>query len=136
MVPSPRKRVTRASFNQTWDDTNTTLFDPSSLPVARIPRGWERKPETKKTEEGREKKIWRRVNTRSRAPDTAEEEDEEENDARSRAVKRQQHMSPKAMEKTTAKLNGKKRAFKGTQWDRRKSVLPSRNGLAYHEWRY
>ena len=53
-----------------------------------------------------------------------EEEDEEEQDARSRPVKRRQHMSPKAMEKSTSRL-GKKRAFKATRWDRRKSVLPS-----------
>jgi hypothetical protein len=128
MVPSPRKRAPRASFNQTWDDTDAALLDPSSLPVARIPRGWERKQETKRTGEGREKKIWRRINLRSRASDVAEEEDEEEHDARSRAVKRQQNMSPKAMEKTTSKLNGRKRAFKATRWDRRKSVLPSRTG--------
>jgi hypothetical protein len=128
MVPSPRKRAPRASFNQTWNDTDAALLDPSSLPVARIPRGWERKQETKRTGEGREKKIWRRFNLRSRASDVAEDEDEEEHDARSRAVKRQQNMSPKAMEKISSKLNGKKRAFKGTRWDRRKSVLPSRTG--------
>ncbi|KAH7396517.1 hypothetical protein DE146DRAFT_40080 [Phaeosphaeria sp. MPI-PUGE-AT-0046c] len=124
MVPSPRKRATRASFNQTWDDSDAASFDPSSLPVARIPRGWERKQETKRTEQGREKKIWRRVGLRSRASNTADEEDEEEHDARSRAVKKQQHMSPKAMEKTASRLNGKKRTFKATRYDRRKSVLP------------
>lgn len=134
MAPSPRKRVTRACFNQTWDETDAALLDPGSLPVARIPRGWERKQEAKKTEAGRTKKIWRRVNLRSRAPETTEEEDDEEdNDARSRATKRRQHMSPEAMEKTTAKPNGKTRAFKGTRWDRRKSVLPSRTYSVYDE---
>lgn len=129
MVPSPRKRAPRATFDQTWDESNAALFDPNSLPIARIPRGWERKQEIKKTEEGREKKIWRRFNLRSRASDAAEEEEEEEEeeqDARARPVKKLQHMSPKAMEKTTAKTNGKKRTFKATRWDRRKSVLPSR----------
>tara|TARA_R110002003_G_scaffold878_13_gene21776 strand:+ start:22193 stop:22597 length:405 start_codon:yes stop_codon:yes gene_type:complete len=125
MVPSPRKRAPRSPFRQTWDETDAAFLDPNSLPVARIPRGWERKQETKKTEEGREKKIWRRFNLRSRAPNTAEEQDEEEHDVRSRVVKKQQHMSPKAMEKTASRLNGKKRAFKATRWDRRKSVLPS-----------
>jgi hypothetical protein len=126
MAPSPRKRVTRASFQQTWDDSDAAFLDPGSLPVARIPRGWERKQETKKTEEGREKKIWRRFNLKSRAADSTEEEEEEEHDARTRAVKKQQRVSPKAMEKTSSKLNGKKRAFKATRWDRRKSVLPSK----------
>lgn len=124
MVPSPRKRVTRASFNQTWDDSDAASFDPSSLPVARIPRGWERKQETTRTEQGREKKVWRKFGLRSRASNTADDEDEEEHDVRARAVKKQQHMSPKAMEKTASKLNGKKRAFKATRYDRRKSVLP------------
>jgi hypothetical protein len=126
MVPSPRKRAPRAPFDQTWNDTDTAALDPGSLPVVRIPRGWERKQETRKTEEGRAKKIWRRVGLKSRVEDTTEVEDDEEHDARSRAVKKRQHLSPKAMEKTTSKINGKKRAFKTTRWDRRKSVLPSR----------
>jgi hypothetical protein len=129
MVPSPRKRATRASFNQTWDDSDAASLDPSSLPVARIPRGWERKQETKRTEQGREKKIWRRIGLRSRASNTADEEDDEEQDARTRAVKKQQHMSPKAMEKTASRPNGKMRAFKATRYDRRKSVLPSKKAF-------
>jgi hypothetical protein len=127
MVPSPRKRAPRAPFAQTWNDTDTASLDPGSLPVARIPRGWERKQETKKTDEGREKKIWRRVGLRSRAEDTTGVDDDEEHDARSRAVKKRQHLSPRAMEKTASNINGKKRAFKTTRWDRRKSVLPSRH---------
>jgi hypothetical protein len=114
MVPSPRGRAQRASFDQTWDDTDAAFLDPDALPVARIPRAWERKQEVKRTEEGKDKTIWRRFNFRSRAADTTE-------------VKRQQHMSPEAMEKTTGKLNGKKRAFKATRWDRRKSALPSKD---------
>ncbi|KAL5118550.1 hypothetical protein ACEQ8H_003565 [Pleosporales sp. CAS-2024a] len=132
MAASPRKRVTRASFHQTWDHTDTASLDPSALPVARIPRAWERQPDTKRTGEGREKKIWRRVNLRSRAADTPHEEesDEPEHDAPSRAVKRQQQLSPKAMETTAAKLNGSKRVFRATRWDRRKSVLPRKKSVA------
>lgn len=129
MAPSPRKRAPRTTtpaFDQTWDDSDTAFLDPNSLPVAKIPRGWERKQQITKVGEGKEKKIWRRINLRSRADNTPEEQDEEveEHDVRARAVKRRQHMSPKAMEKTTARPNGKKRAFKATRWDRRKSVLP------------
>ncbi|KAF2830878.1 hypothetical protein CC86DRAFT_168403 [Ophiobolus disseminans] len=124
MVPSPRKRAPRPTFDQTWNETDTASLDPSSLPITRVPRAWERKQEIKRTEEGREKKIWRRFNLRSRATDTTEEQDEEEHDARARPVKKLQHLSPKAMEKTAAKFNGKKRTFKATRWDRRKSVLP------------
>ncbi|KAF2036797.1 hypothetical protein EK21DRAFT_51612 [Setomelanomma holmii] len=131
MVPSPRERAPQSPFRQTWDEADAAFLDPNSLPVARIPRGWERKQETKKTEEGRAKKIWRRFNLRSRASGTvqeaSEEADEEEHDVRSRPVKKRQHMSPKAMEKTSSGHNGKKRAFKATRWDRRKSVLPRKN---------
>jgi flagellar biosynthesis GTPase FlhF len=133
MVPSPPKRASHTTtFDTTWNESDAASFDPNALRVGKIPRGWERKQEVKKSGEGKEKKIWRRFNLRSRADTTTqeEEEDEEEYDARSRAVKRRQHMSPKAMEKTTGKLNGKKRAFKATRWDRRKSVLPSRTFTA------
>ncbi|KAF1944843.1 hypothetical protein EJ02DRAFT_397812 [Clathrospora elynae] len=125
MVPSPRKRAApQTRFENSWSETDAALFDPNALPVSRVPRGWERKQEVKKAGEGKEKKIWRRFNLRSRVENTAEEAEEEEQDARSRPVKRRQHMSPEAMEKTAGALNGKKRAFKATRWDRRKSVLP------------
>ncbi|KAI4645879.1 hypothetical protein J4E93_005457 [Alternaria ventricosa] len=126
MVFTPRKRAApTATFDNTWNETNAAFLDPNALQVSKIPRGWERKQEVKRVGEGKEKKIWRRFNLRSRADDTPQEaEDEEERDARSRPVKRRQHMSPKAMEKSTSKLGGKKRAFKATRWDRRKSVLP------------
>lgn len=118
---SPRKRLPPAPFNQTWHETDTAHLDPSALPVARVPRGWERKREVKRVAEGKEKSIWRRFNLRSSTANAAEDETEEEDhDARSRAVKRRQRLSPKAMEK----MRGNKRAFQGTRWDRRKSVLP------------
>ncbi|KAG9187341.1 hypothetical protein G6011_05212 [Alternaria panax] len=125
MAFTPRKRATpTTTFDTTWNETDAAFLTPSALPVSKIPRAWERKQEVKRVGEGKEKKIWRRFNLRSRAEDTPHEsEDEEEQDARSRPVKRQQHMSPKAMEKSTSRL-GKKRAFKATRWDRRKSVLP------------
>jgi hypothetical protein len=119
---SPRKRLPPTPFNQTWHETDTAHLDPNGLPIARIPRGWERKREVKQVSEGKAKSIWRRFNLPSSIANAAEqsEEEEEEHDALSRAVKRRQRMSPKAMEK----LNGNKRAFKATRYDRRKSVLP------------
>lgn len=136
MVPSPRKRAApTTTFNSTWNATDAAFLDPNALPLAKIPRAWERKQEVKRVGQGKEKRIWRRFNLRSHAHNTAQDaaaadnsdddDDHDEQDARSRAVKRRQHMSPKAMEKTASKLNGKKRAFKATRWDRRKSVLPS-----------
>lgn len=131
MVPSPRKRApptTTSSFSQTWDETDTALLNPDALPLAKIPRAWERKQEVTRIGDGKAKKIWRRFNLRSRANDVAPDQqdvDPEEHDVRSRPVKRQQQISPKAMEKTVAMKNGRKRVFKATRWDRRKSVLPS-----------
>ena len=119
---SPRKRLPPTRFDQTWHETDTAHLDPSGLPIARIPRGWERKREVKQVSQGKAKSIWRRFSLRSSVADAAEqsEEEEEEHDVQSRAVKRRQRMSPKAMEK----LDGNKRAFKATRYDRRKSVLP------------
>jgi hypothetical protein len=127
MVFTPRKRAApTTTFNNTWNETDAAFLDPNALPVTKIPRGWERKKEVKRVGEGKEKKIWRRFNLRSRADNAPQEADEEEeHDARSRPVKRRQHMSPKAMEKSTSRLGVKKRTFKATRWDRRKSVLPS-----------
>ncbi|RYN76229.1 hypothetical protein AA0117_g5730 [Alternaria alternata] len=125
MVFTPRKRATPTkTFDNTWNETDAAFLTPSALPVSKVPRAWERRQEVKRVGGGKEKKIWRRFDPRARADDTPQEsEDEEEQDARSRPVKRRQHMSPKAMEKSTSRL-GKKRAFKATRWDRRKSVLP------------
>lgn len=122
MVPSPRKRAQpahAAGFDQTWDHNDAAFLDPNTLPLAKIPRAWERRKDVKKLSQGKEKKIWRRFDLRSRASKPADEDDEEP-DARSRAVKKLQHLSPKAMEKTA----NRKRAFKATRWDRRKSLLP------------
>ena len=62
---SPRKRLPPAPFAQTWHETDTAHLDPNALPVARIPRGWERKREVKHVNEGKAKSIWRRFNLRS-----------------------------------------------------------------------
>lgn len=137
MVPSPRKTrrtaSTTAAFNQTWDDKDAASFDPNALPVAKIPRGWERKPQISKVAHGKEKKIWRRHGLRSRATDALQgqevEAEQQEQDAQSRPVKRRQQMSPTAMEKTKSVINGTKRAFKATRWDRRKSVLPRKRAV-------
>ncbi|KAF2628815.1 hypothetical protein BU25DRAFT_490430 [Macroventuria anomochaeta] len=132
---SPRKRLPPTPFNQTWHETDTAHLDPSALPVARIPRGWERKREVTQVSEGKAKSIWRRFNSRSSIINGQQEDEteEEELDAQSRAVKRRQRMSPEAMEK----MQGNKRAFKGTRWDRRKSVLPRKRSAhsseALHE---
>lgn len=126
MVPSPRKRLASprkrlppTPFTQTWHETDTAHLDPSALPVARIPRGWERKREVKQVSDGKAKSIWRRISLRS-SNVQEDETEEEDHEAQSRAVKRRQRMSPRAMEK----MRGKKRGFQGTQWDRSKSVLP------------
>jgi len=126
---SPRKRLPPTPFNQTWHETDTAHLDPSALPVARIPRGWERKREVKQVSEGKAKSIWRRFNLRSSITNGQEDDDteEEEHDAQSRAVKRRQRMSPKAMEK----MHGKKRAFKGTRWESGKST-PRRTRLPWN----
>lgn len=129
MAPTPRGTAP-SSFEQTWDDTDAAFLNPTALPIAKVPRAWERKQETKVTGEGRHKKVWRRYSMRSRAANTAtpdeDEEEEQERDSRSRAVKKLQHMSPKAMEKSATLRTGRKRTFKATRWDRRKSVLPRR----------
>lgn len=121
-LASPRKRLPPAPFNQTWHETDTAHLDPGALPVGRIPRGWERRREVKQASEGKPKSIWRRFSLRSSttAAQQEDETEEEDHEAHARAVKRRQRMSPQAMEK----VQGSKRAFQGTRWERSKSVLP------------
>jgi hypothetical protein len=126
MAPSRRKSAT-STFKQAWHETDAASFDPSSLPVSKAPRAWERKSETSKSRGGKEKKVWRRYTTRSTVANTAasEEDEAETEDARSRPVKKLQCVRPGEMEQTASMLKGKKRAYKATRFDRRKSVLPS-----------
>ncbi|KAF2657944.1 hypothetical protein K491DRAFT_776845 [Lophiostoma macrostomum CBS 122681] len=125
MAPTRRKSAPSA-FKQTWHETDAATFDPAALPLTKVPRAWERKAETTVTTDGKEKKVWRRYTLRSKTTNTTEEEDEEEEqqDSRYRAVKKLQRVRPAEMEDIAAKPKDKKRVFKATRWDRRKSVLP------------
>ncbi|KAF2706366.1 hypothetical protein K504DRAFT_459659 [Pleomassaria siparia CBS 279.74] len=122
MAPTPRK-IASSSFNQTWHETDAAFLDPTSLPLSKAPRAWERKTQVSVSRDGKQKKVFRRYTLRSRAANTSdveEEDDEEERDSLSRPVKKLQRMSPDAMEKN----RGKRRIFKATRWDRSKSLLP------------
>ncbi|KAK7182712.1 hypothetical protein PSPO01_11293 [Paraphaeosphaeria sporulosa] len=121
MATSPHKNA--PAFAQTWDESDAAFLDPKSLPIQRLPRAWDRKQEVKTAGNGKKKEIWRKYGTRSRTSDATSRYDPED-DTRARAVKRQQRMSPKAIEKSAASRFGQSRAFKATRWDRRKSVLP------------
>lgn len=125
---TPPKDAT--AFAQEWDETDAASLDPTSLPIQRLPRAWERKQEVKQVAKGKKKEIWKRHGTRSRTSDATPDQDPER-DGRVRPVKRQQRMSPKAIEKSATSRFGRTCAFKATRWDRRRSVLPSR-ALASH----
>ncbi|KAF2271605.1 uncharacterized protein EI97DRAFT_437646 [Westerdykella ornata] len=126
MPTSPRKSAP-STFETTWTDSDATAFDPAALPVSKAPRAWDRKPEKVVRGDGKEKKVWRRYATRSSTTTVAP--DDEELDSRARAVKRLQKVKPADMELIPAKPDGRKRAFKGTRYDRRKSVLPRKRTL-------
>jgi hypothetical protein len=128
MVASPRKDA--PAFEQTWDESDAAFLDPRALPIQRLPRAWDRKQEVKTVANGKKKEIWRKYGTRSRTSGATATENPED-DIRARAVKRQQRLSPKAIEKSAASRFGTTRAFKATRWDRRKSVLPSKWNTAY-----
>lgn len=119
MAPSPRKRA--PALSASWTSTDATPFDPSSLPVSRHPRAWERRPQVI-LRDGKEKKVWRTYATRSSTSNIPTKEEEDE---RIRAVKRQQKIRPADMEGMAGTPRSKKRAFKGTRFESRKSVLPS-----------
>lgn len=122
MTPSSRNSAP-STFGTTWQETDAASLDPASLPISKRPRAWERKPQTVVRSDGREKKVWRRYSARLAANATSQ--DDEEHDSRVRAVKRLQKVKPTEIENIPAAPRARKRAFKGTRFDRRKSVLPS-----------
>ncbi|KAF2465480.1 uncharacterized protein BDR25DRAFT_306619 [Lindgomyces ingoldianus] len=124
MVTSPPQTAVPA-FSQTWHETDTAFLDPTALPVAKIPRAWERKQETKISRDGKHKKVWRRYTLRSQPASTAsaDEDEVEEGSVHNRAVKKLR-VRLEGIEQVPAKSKGKQRTFKNTRWDRRKSVLP------------
>ena len=127
MAPTPRKSAPTTTA-PTWHETNADFLDPACLPMSKVPRAWDRKQQTVKTSDGRQKKVWRRYTTRSNATATPSADDEgqeeEEGDSRYRAVKKLQRLRPDDMTMVVAAPKAKKRGFKATRWDRRKSVLP------------
>ncbi|KAF2642839.1 hypothetical protein P280DRAFT_276722 [Massarina eburnea CBS 473.64] len=124
MAPSPR---TAPTFEQTWSEADAAFLDPSSLAIAKVPRAWDRKQETKVTG-GKQKTVWRRYSARLRGEEV-EPEEEEVHDSQTRAVKKLQCMSPQAIEKSSKLRLGKKSAFKATRWDHRKSMLPRKKTM-------
>lgn len=61
-------------FDGSWDATDAAHLFPTNLPVRRVLRAWERKPQSPLVKERFARKIWRRVDlpvSRSTAPNHA-----------------------------------------------------------------
>src|SRR4051812_2148698 len=131
MAPSPRK-PTPSTFDRTWHETDTAFLHPTSLPISKVPRAWERKQETSSTRDGKQRKIWRRYTLRSQLEQTVSMDEAEikEENSQARAIKKLRVRPDQFTEITTISDN-KGRAFKATRWDRRKSALPSTVGKRY-----
>ncbi|KAF2267544.1 hypothetical protein CC78DRAFT_566032 [Lojkania enalia] len=130
MASSPRKTAP-STFNQTWHETDTAVLDPTSLPLPKAPRAWDRKVEKTLSRDGREKKVWRRYALRSQPANTTSaenEDDPQEGDSRNRAVKKLRVRSDETVEAAPT-VKDKQRAFRGTRWDRRKSMLPRKKTM-------
>ncbi|ORX95100.1 hypothetical protein BCR34DRAFT_619992 [Clohesyomyces aquaticus] len=123
-MATPPPDTASSTFDQTWHETDAAFLDPTSLPVAKVPRAWERKQETKITRDGKQKKVWRRYTLRSQhtSSATTEDDDVEAQTPHARPVKKLR-VRLEGMEQTSVKFQGQGRAFKNTQWDRRKSGL-------------
>ncbi|KAF2200425.1 hypothetical protein GQ43DRAFT_464008 [Delitschia confertaspora ATCC 74209] len=123
MASSPRKRV-RSTFDQTWQETDAAFLDPSSLPIPKLPRAWERKPETTTTRDGKQRKIYRRIGTRSQSDNTNNSSMEEVEDVGSgRAVKKLRVRSNDTSDEVPS-VKAKARSSRATRYDRRQSALP------------
>ncbi|OCK80371.1 hypothetical protein K432DRAFT_425789 [Lepidopterella palustris CBS 459.81] len=127
MAPSPHKPA--PTFIQTWDETDAAFLKPANLPLQKIPRAWDRKPQAPFVRDGRIKKVWRRHELRSQPmgkqaqATSSGEEGREGSRSPTRAVKKMRLKHGEFYE-TTPILGNQKPAFTATRWDRRKSVLP------------
>ena len=54
----------------TWTPSKATAFDADNLPLAKVPRGWERKALQSKGDNGKTKTVWKRYGLRKQ-PGTA-----------------------------------------------------------------
>ncbi|KAK8253207.1 hypothetical protein HDK77DRAFT_489874 [Phyllosticta capitalensis] len=64
--PAEQGQPTRPStFDASWDAADASVFDPTSLPLAKAPRAWERQPHSPFARNGKYRKVWKRNETRT-----------------------------------------------------------------------
>lgn len=126
MAPSPRKAA--PAFDSTWHETDVTFLNPTSLPLPKIPRAWERMPKLPFARDGKYKKVWRRYELRSQPMGqqsklSSSEEEQEGSKSPARAVKKLR-LKRGELGESAPIWETKKPAFTATRWEWRKSVLP------------
>ena len=128
---SPRKRA-RSTFDQdqAWRETDAAFLDPTTMAIPKVPRAWERKPKTT-VRDGKEKKVWRKYGLRSQNEDVNNESEGEADGPNSpaRVVKKLRVRPNDSLDASNGR-KAKTRSARATQWDRRKSGLPSINTLS------
>lgn len=126
MTPPPQKAA--PAFDSTWHETDVIFLNPTSLPLPKIPRAWERMPKLPFARDGKYKKVWRRYELRSQpigqqSKPSPSEEEQEGSKSPARAVKKLRLKRGESGESTPI-WEAKKPAFTATRWEWRKSVLP------------
>lgn len=126
MTPSPRKAA--PAFDSTWHETDVIFLNPTSLPLPKIPRAWERMPKLPFARDGKYKKVWRRYELRSQpigqqSKPSPSEEEQEGSKSPARVVKKLRLKRGESGESAPI-WEAKKPAFTATRWEWRKSVLP------------
>jgi hypothetical protein len=60
------------TFTASWTPSKATALDANNVPIAKVPRAWERKPSQSKGDNGKTKIVWKRYGLRSQ-PNVNEE---------------------------------------------------------------
>jgi hypothetical protein len=118
------------TFTASWSPSKATALDPTSLPIAKTHRAWERAAQSPQAENSRVKKVWKRYEFRSGQDETVAElvpevlqEEEEEQDSPVRIVKKLRVKSPHKRSEFDQEDKQDERNHAATRWDKRRGGL-------------
>lgn len=121
-TPPPQKeQPTRpASFDATWQQADASFLKPSSIPLPKAHRGWERQPHSPFVRSGKYRKVWKRYDLRSepttKTPDATTEKKGIMSSPR-KVVKKRALDAPVDPNATPGRKGPKSKAFAPTRWE-------------------
>lgn len=118
---------TSSSFTASWTPSKATALDADKVPIAKVPRAWERKPSESKGDNGKTKTVWKRYGLRSQ-PSAREENaieaqifEEILEKSPGKAIKKKRVAGPVKNDDSEIMETRSRRKSSATRYERRKS---------------